>query len=152
MANIESTPEMAAELYKKMEDRLSVAKSKVNRPLTLADKIIFGHLDDPNVADQITRGETYINLRADRVVLQDVLGQSAMLQFMQTRRSTTAVPTTQHCDHLIQARVGGASDLKDSIDENEEVYDFLKDAAYKYGVGFCAPRAGIIHQVVLEEN
>ena len=151
MANIESTPEMAAELYKKMEDRLSVAKSKVNRPLTLADKIIFGHLDDPNVADQITRGETYINLRADRVVLQDVLGQSAMLQFMQTRRSTTAVPTTQHCDHLIQARVGGASDLKDSIDENEEVYDFLKDAAYKYGVGFWAPGAGIIHQVVLEE-
>ena len=151
MANIESTPEMAAELYKKMEDRLSVAKSKVNRPLTLADKIIFGHLDDPNVADQITRGESYINLRADRVVLQDVLGQSAMLQFMQTRRSTTAVPTTQHCDHLIQARVGGPSDLKDSIDENQEVYDFLKDAAYKYGVGFWAPGAGIIHQVVLEE-
>ncbi|HZA22324.1 MAG TPA: aconitate hydratase, partial [Dehalococcoidia bacterium] len=94
---------------------------------------------------------TYIDLRPDRVVLQDVLGQTAMLQFMQTRRDKVAVPTSQHCDHLIQARVEGQADLKDSLAENEEVYNFLRDAAAKYGVGFWGPGAGIVHQVVLEE-
>src|SRR5262249_60301096 len=86
----------------------------------------------------------------DRVVLQDVLGQTAMLQFMQTRRDSVAVPTTVHCDHLIQARVEGEADLRASLDENQEVYGFLRSAAAKYGVGFWGPGAGIIHQVVLE--
>ena len=95
-------------------------------------------------------GQSYLQLRPDRVVLQDVLGQTAMLQFMQTRRATVAVPTTVHCDHLIQARVEGEADLRASIEENQEVYGFLRSAAAKYGVGFWGPGAGIIHQVVLE--
>src|SRR5262249_1183994 len=86
----------------------------------------------------------------DRVVLQDVLGQTAMLQFMQTRRATVAVPATIHCDHLIQARVEGESDLRESLRENDEVYDFLRSAAARYGLGVGAPGAGILHQVVLE--
>src|SRR5205807_9392123 len=94
--------------------------------------------------------KSYDQLLPDRVILQDVLGQTAMLQFMQTRRAQTAVPTTVHCDHLIQARVEGESDLRESLAENNEVYDFLRTAAAKYGVGFWGPGAGIIHQVALE--
>src|SRR5947209_13437070 len=96
-------------------------------------------------------GKSYLMLRPDRVVLQDVLGQTAMLQFMQTRRAQIAVATTIHCDHLIQARVEGQADLRESLAENQEVYDFLKSAAAKYGAGFWGPGAGIIHQVVLEQ-
>src|SRR5947209_19409008 len=96
-------------------------------------------------------GKSYLMLRPDRVVLQDVLGQTAMLQFMQTRRAQIAVATTIHCDHLIQARVEGQADLRESLTENQEVYDFLKSAAAKYGAGFWGPGAGIIHQVVLEQ-
>ena len=116
----------------------------------LADKVLLSHLDDP-ASTGLERGKSYILLRPDRVILQDVLGQTAMLQFMQTRRTRTAVPTTQHCDHLIQARAEGASDLRESIAENQEVYNFLRTAAAKYGVGFWEPGAGIIHQVALEE-
>src|SRR5262249_29057945 len=96
------------------------------------------------------RGQTYLQLRPDRVILQDVLGQTALLQFTQTRRLRTAVPTTVHCDHLIQARVEGESDLRASLAENQEVYEFLRTAAAKFGVGFWGPGAGIIHQVALE--
>src|SRR4029077_7904773 len=96
-------------------------------------------------------GKSYLMLRPDRVVLQDVLGQTAMLQFMQTRRQHVAVATTIHCDHLIQARVEGSADLRESLAENQEVYDFLRSAAAKYGAGFWGPGAGIIHQVVLEQ-
>jgi aconitate hydratase len=150
MSTIDSTPEFASEVYRKMEQRLEIVRSRLNRPLTLADKVILGHLDDPETTE-LERGQTYLQLRPDRVILQDVLGQTAMLQFMQTRRTETAVPTTQHCDHLIQARVEGQSDLRDSLAENQEVYEFLRSAAAKYGVGFWGPGAGIIHQVVLEE-
>jgi aconitate hydratase len=115
----------------------------------LADKILLAHLDDPETTE-LDRGKTYVQLRPDRVILQDVLGQTAMLQFMQTRRTMTAVPTTVHCDHLIQARVEGRSDLRESLTENTEVYDFLRSASAKYGVGFWGPGAGIIHQVALE--
>src|SRR6266404_2834643 len=149
MVAIESTPEMAAAVYATMARNLAVVRRRLGRPLTLADKILLGHLDDPE-HQEIEPGKSYLQLRPDRVVFQDVLGQTGLLQFMQTRREKVAVPATIHCDHLIQARVEGASDLRESLAENKEVYDFLRSAAAKYGLGFWGPGAGIIHQVVLE--
>jgi aconitate hydratase len=149
MVTIESTAAMAAAVYDRMERTLNVVRRRLGRPLTLADKVLLGHLDDPDT-QEMEPGRSYLLLRPDRVVLQDVLGQTAMLQFMQTRRTHVAVPTTIHCDHLIQARVEGQADLQASIAENSEVYDFLKSAAAKFGAGFWGPGAGIIHQVVLE--
>src|SRR6266404_1565134 len=149
MVAIESTPEMAAAVYATMARNLAVVRRRLGRPLTLADKILLGHLDDPE-HQEIEPGKSYLQLRPDRVVFQDVLGQTGLLQFMQTRREKVAVPATIHCDHLIQARVEGASDLRESLAENQEVYDFLRTAAAKYGVGFWGPGAGIIHQVALE--
>ena len=149
MVTIESTPEMAAKVYETIERNLTIVRRRLGRPLTLADKVLLGHLDDPE-NQEIEPGKSYLLLHPDRVVLQDVLGQTAMLQFMQTRREKVAVPTTIHCDHLIQARVEGESDLHQSLEENQEVYDFLRSAAAKYGAGFWGPGAGIIHQVVLE--
>src|SRR2546428_2180736 len=150
MVTIESTPEMAAKVYETMERNLAIIRRRLGRPLTLADKVVLGHLDDPE-HQEMEPGKSYLMLRPDRVVLQDVLGQTAMLQFMQTRRLRVAVPTTIHCDHLIQARVEGQVDLRESLAENQEVYDFLRSAAAKYGAGFWGPGAGIIHQVVLEQ-
>ena len=150
MVTIDSTADMAAKVYETMERNLAVVRRRLGRPLTLADKVLLGHLDDPD-HQEMDPGESYLLLRPDRVVLQDVLGQTTMLQFMQTRRTRVAVPTTIHCDHLIQARVDGPADLRDSISENQEVYDFLRSAAAKYGAGFWGPGAGIIHQVVLEQ-
>jgi aconitate hydratase len=150
MVTIESTAEMAAKVYETMERNLAVVRRRLGRPLTLADKVLLGHADDPE-RQEMEAGKSYLFLRPDRVVLQDVLGQTAMLQFMQTRRQRVAVPTTIHCDHLIQARVEGQADLRESLAENQEVYDFLRSAAAKYGAGFWGPGAGIIHQVVLEQ-
>src|SRR5467141_3207284 len=150
MVTIESTPEMATKVFELMERNLAIVRRRLSRPLTLADKVLLGHLDDPEHQD-MEAGKSYLMLRPDRVVLQDVLGQTAMLQFMQTRRLRVAVPTTIHCDHLIQARVEGQADLRESLAENQEVYDFLRSAAAKYGAGFWGPGAGIIHQVVLEQ-
>jgi aconitate hydratase A / 2-methylisocitrate dehydratase len=150
MPPIESTPEFAQATYQRMQSTLAAVRAKVGKPMCLADKILLSHLDDPAAA-RLERGASYIELRPDRVVMQDVLGQTAMLQFMQTRRAKTAVPATIHCDHLIQARVEGSQDLRESLAENEEVYHFLRSAAAKYGVGFWGPGAGIIHQVVLEQ-
>ena len=150
MVTIESTAEMAARVYETMERNLAIVRRRLGRPLTLADKVLLGHADDPE-HQELEAGKSYLFLRPDRVVLQDVLGQTAMLQFMQTRRQHVAVPTSIHCDHLIQARVEGQSDLRESIAENQEVYDFLKSAAARYGAGFWGPGAGIIHQVVLEQ-
>ncbi|MCH8224700.1 MAG: aconitate hydratase, partial [Chloroflexi bacterium] len=146
---IDSTPEFVASVYQKMERNLEVVRGRLNRPLTLAEKVVLGHLDDPETAE-LERGQSYVQLRPDRVVLQDVLGQTAMLAFVQTGRARVAVPTTVHCDHLIQAREEGQSDLKESLTENEEVYDFLRSISAKFGLGFWGPGAGIIHQVVLE--
>ncbi len=146
---IDSTPEFVAEAYRKMEQTLETVRSRLNRPLTLAEKIMLGHLDDPAGAD-LTPGESYITLRPDRVAHQDVTGQMAILQFMQSGRQRTAVPTTVHCDHLIQARVGATPDLQQALNENNEVYRFLESACRKYGMGFWKPGSGIIHQVVLE--
>ncbi len=148
--NIDSTPEFVTEAYKKMERILAIVRSRVNGPMGLADKLLLSHLDDP-AGQELVPGQSYLWARPDRVVLQDVLGQTAMLQFMQTGRDSAAVPTTIHCDHLIQARVEGAQDLKESVAENGEVYDFLRSAGAKYGVGFWGPGAGIIHQVNLEQ-
>ncbi|HXJ81519.1 MAG TPA: aconitate hydratase [Candidatus Methylomirabilis sp.] len=149
MIVIESTPEFVLSVYQRMDRTLQALRAHLGRPLGLADKVLLSHLDDPS-STGMERGKSYIQLRPDRVILQDVLGQTAMLQFMQTRRTRTAVPTTVHCDHLIQARVQGESDLRESLAENQEVYDFLRTAAAKYGVGFWGPGAGIIHQVALE--
>jgi aconitate hydratase len=149
MVAIESTPEMAAAVYATMARNLAVVRRRLGKPLTLADKVLLGHLDDPE-HQALEPGESYLLLRPDRVVFQDVLGQTGLLQFMQTRRDKVAVPATIHCDHLIQARVEGAADLRESLAENKEVYEFLRSAAAKFGLGFWGPGAGIIHQVVLE--
>ena len=149
MASIELTPEMAEKVYAAIARNLAVVRRRLGRPLTLADKVLLGHLDDPE-HQALEAGHSYLLVRPDRVVFQDVLGQTGLLQFMQTRRPRVAVPSTIHCDHLIQARVEGARDLRESLAENQEVYDFLRSAAAKYGLGFWGPGAGIIHQVVLE--
>jgi aconitate hydratase A / 2-methylisocitrate dehydratase len=150
MVAIESTPEMTAAVYSTLARNLAVVRRRLGRPLTLADKVLLGHLDDPE-HQELEPGQSYLLVRPDRVVFQDVLGQTGLLQFMQTRREKVAVPATVHCDHLIQARVEGGSDLRESLAENKEVYDFLRSAAAKYGLGFWGPGAGIIHQVVLEQ-
>jgi aconitate hydratase A / 2-methylisocitrate dehydratase len=149
MDPIATTPTQAARLYEAMEHRLRTARRRLQRPLTLADKLLLAHLDDPESAE-LAPGRSHLPLRPDRVVLQDVLGQTAVLQFAQTGRDRVAVPTSIHCDHLIQARDHGGADLRASLAENDEVYTFLRAAAAKYGAGFWQPGAGIIHQVVLE--
>ena len=149
MVSIESTRDFATQTYQRMAETLGTVRQRLNRPLSLAEKVLLSHLDDPE-NQEIVPGETYIRVRPDRVILQDVLGQTAMLQFMQTLRDKVAVPTTIHCDHLIQARHDGVQDLRESLAENDEVYGFLRSAAARYGVGFWEPGAGIIHQVNLE--
>jgi len=149
MRNIDSTPDLVTATYKRMSENISTLRDRLNRPLGLADKVLLSHLDDAQ-SQELIPGTSYLNIRPDRVMLQDVLGQTGMLQFMQTLKPTVAVPTTIHCDHLIQARNEGVQDLKESLAENDEVYNFLKSAAAKYGAGFWGPGAGIIHQVNLE--
>ena len=149
MVTIESTPEMVATVYATMAHNLGIVRKRLPRPLTLADKVLFGHLDNPR-EQALEPGSSYLFLRPDRVILQDVLGQTGMLQFMQTKRDKVAVPTTIHCDHLIQARAEGKADLLASVAENGEVYELLRSAAARYGAGFWEPGAGIIHQVALE--
>jgi aconitate hydratase len=146
---IAPTPDSARRSYERMARSLERARRRLPGPLTLADKLLLGHLDDADGAP-FAPGESLLLLRPDRVVLQDVLGQTAMLQFAQTGRARVALPTTIHCDHLIQARSAADADLRDSLAENQEVYAFLRSAAAKYGAGFWEPGAGIIHQVVLE--
>ena len=128
MVTIDSTPEFVSSVYETMTGKLAQVRRRLNRPLSLAEKVLLAHLDDPDNTELVP-GQTYIQVRPDRVILQDVLGQTAMLQFMQTLRDRTAVPTTVHCDHLIQAREEGSSDLRESLAENQEVYGFLRSAA-----------------------
>ncbi|ETO14614.1 hypothetical protein RFI_22754, partial [Reticulomyxa filosa] len=127
-----------------------VVKKAVRRPLSLSEKILYSHLDDPSVAGDIVRGKSHLKLRPDRVAMQDATAQMAVLQFMSSGLPTTAVPTTIHCDHLIQAYKGAKADLEAAWKENAEVYDFLATAASKYGMGFWKPGSGIIHQIILE--
>lgn len=147
---VESTPEFVQAAYRKMTERLAVMRERLGRPLSLAEKLIFGHLDDPANAD-VTPGKAYIGLRPDRVAMQDATAQMALLQFMSAGLKTAAVPTTVHCDHLILARIGAKDDLKNAAQMNSEVYDFLRTVSAKFGIGFWKPGAGIIHQVVLEQ-
>ncbi|AJC17060.1 aconitate hydratase [Pandoraea sputorum] len=141
--------EALARLYAAMADKLAIVRRRLGHPLTLSESVLLGHLTDP-LTQPLVPGKSYLALGVDRVMFQDVLGQTGMLQFMQTGRERVAVPASIHCDHLIQARVEGRADLKASVDENYEVYAFLRSAAAKYGLGFWEPGAGIIHQVVLE--
>ncbi len=137
-------------VYAGMGERINVARNTVGRPLTLTEKILYSHLYDGNATQAFERGKSYVDFAPDRVAMQDATAQMALLQFMQAGKPTVAVPSTVHCDHLIQARVGADSDLKDAYSENKEVYDFLASVSNKYGIGFWKPGAGIIHQVVLE--
>jgi aconitate hydratase A / 2-methylisocitrate dehydratase len=146
---IDSTPEFVAQVYATMEKRLAIVKRRLGRPLTYAEKVVFSHLDDPE-GQELAAGKSYLLLRPDRVAMQDATAQMALLQFAHAGRPFVAVPTTVHCDHLIRARVGAAADMSVALDENREVYEFLRSASNKYGIGFWKPGAGIIHQVVLE--
>jgi len=132
-----------------LQKNVDIVKSRLRRPLTLSEKIVYGHLDEPEIAD-IVRGESYLRLRPDRVAMQDATAQMAMLQFVASGIPRVAVPSTIHCDHLIEAQLGGAKDLSRAKDINSEVYDFLSTAGAKYGAGFWKPGSGIIHQIILE--
>ena len=146
---IESTPELALNVYKRLEENISKFRKLVGRSLTLSEKILAGHLENiPSKAPQ--EGKDYVFLRPDRVALQDVTGQMVLLQFMQTGLKQATLPTTVHCDHLIRAQVEGETDMRISLNENSEVFRFLESSCSKYGIGFWKPGAGIIHQVVLE--
>lgn len=135
--------------YPKLQANLEVVKKRLARPLTLSEKVLYSHLDDPTNQD-IVRGESYLKLRPDRVAMQDATAQMAMLQFISSGLPRVAVPSTIHCDHLIQAQIDGPKDLKRAIEINKEVYNFLATAGAKYGVGFWKPGSGIIHQIILE--
>ncbi len=137
------------ELYESMPERVAKARRKFGRPLTLAEKILVTHTDDFD-AQRWERGKAHLRLRVDRVSMQDVTGQMAILQFMHSGKKRAVVPSTLHCDHLIRAESGAPEDMKRAITENNEVYNFLRSAAKKYGIGFWKPGSGIIHQVVLE--
>jgi aconitate hydratase len=149
MSSIDTTVELVSGVYDQLDRNLGVARRRLNRPLTYAEKIFLGHLADPE-NEELEAGKSYVATRPDRVAMQDATAQMALLQFMLAGRETTAAPTTVHCDHLIQARVGADGDLAQANDVNREVYDFLRSSSARYGIGFWGPGAGIIHQVVLE--
>jgi len=140
---------MIRAVYAALPTRVAASRARAGRPLTLAEKILYAHLDDA-FKEQPERGRTTVLLRPDRVAMQDATAQMAILQFMTAGRSEAAVPTTVHCDHLIRARVGAFKDLAIAESTNKEVYDFLASASNKYGLGFWKPGSGIIHQVILE--
>lgn len=143
-------PDTAIEpVYERMASTLDVVKKRLGRPLTLAEKIVYGHLQEPETAE-LVRGESYLKLRPDRVAMQDATAQMATLQFISAGIPTTQVPTTIHCDHLIAAQDGAEEDLSRASEQNKEVYQFLSSSAAKYGLGFWHPGSGIIHQIVLE--
>ncbi|MBX2987305.1 MAG: aconitate hydratase [Bdellovibrionaceae bacterium] len=148
-SRIETTPEMVKSVYAKSRERLAVIRQRLNRPLTLAEKILFGHLDDPQ-GQELVRGQSFLLLRPDRVAMQDATAQMALLQFMLAGKDEAAVPSTVHCDHLIQGYKGQAPDMVAAMKTNEEVYHFLSTVSSRYNIGFWKPGAGIIHQVILE--
>ena len=142
--------EMIKAVYDKMGSRIDAARKVVNKPLTLTEKILYAHLYDGDATESYERGKSYVNFSPDRVAMQDATAQMALLQFMQAGKKKVAVPSTVHCDHLIQAEIGAVADLEKAKANNKEVYDFLQSVSNKYGIGFWGPGAGIIHQVVLE--
>ncbi|EEP80597.1 aconitate hydratase [Uncinocarpus reesii 1704] len=135
--------------YKKMSENLDIVRARLNRPLTFAEKILYSHLDDPH-GQEIERGKSYLKLRPDRVACQDATAQMAILQFMSAGMPSVATPSTVHCDHLIEAQVGGDKDLARANEINKEVYNFLSSSCAKYNIGFWKPGSGIIHQILLE--
>ena len=142
--------EMLKKFYSSYKDRIEKVRKVLNRPLTLTEKILYTHLYEEDYIKDFKRGEEYVYFRPDRVAMQDATAQMALLQFMNAGKEKVEVPTTVHCDHLIQAYQGAKEDLKVAKETNKEVYDFLKEASSKYGIGFWKPGAGIIHQIVLE--
>ncbi|KAF2519484.1 aconitate hydratase [Flavobacterium salilacus subsp. salilacus] len=142
--------EMIKKVYANMAERVDKARELVGRPLTLSEKILYSHLWDGTPSQAFTRGKDYVDFAPDRVACQDATAQMALLQFMHAGKPKVAVPTTVHCDHLIQAKVGANADLKRAKEQSNEVFDFLSSVSNKYGIGFWKPGAGIIHQVVLE--
>ncbi len=142
--------EMIKKVYGQMAERIDAARNVVGKPLTLSEKILYNHLWDGAATSAFTRGEDYVDFAPDRIACQDATAQMALLQFMQAGKPKVAVPTTVHCDHLIQAKQGAKKDLKRANEVSNEVFDFLGSVSNKYGIGFWAPGAGIIHQVVLE--
>jgi aconitate hydratase len=141
--------ELIRKVYSELRGKQRQAREKTGRPLTLAEKILFAHYDG-ELKEIPVRGETYVNLKPDRVAMQDATAQMALLQFMQAGKAKTAVPSTVHCDHLIRAKEGAHKDLETALGENHEVYEFLRTVSEKYSIGFWKPGAGIIHQVILE--
>jgi aconitate hydratase len=144
-----STPvELVEGVYATLAERVTQGRARLGRPLTLTEKILLNHLVDPH--QDLERGESYADFRPDRVAMQDATAQMALLQFMTAGLDEVAAPSTVHCDHLIQAKVGAQIDLGVAIDTNQEVYEFLRSVSARYGIGFWGPGSGIIHQVVLE--
>ncbi|WP_417266156.1 aconitate hydratase [Brumimicrobium sp.] len=142
--------DMIKEVYSQMAERVDKARELVGKPLTLSEKILYSHLWDGTPNKSFERGKDYVDFAPDRIACQDATAQMALLQFMQAGKKTVAVPTTVHCDHLIQAKQGASKDLLRANETSNEVFDFLESVSNKYGIGFWRPGAGIIHQVVLE--
>jgi aconitate hydratase len=142
--------DMIKRFYQGYAAKIEAARKIVNRPLTLTEKILYAHLWSGNATQAFERGKDYVDFAPDRVAMQDATAQMALLQFMQSGRTKVSVPSTVHCDHLIQAQIGAIPDLTRAKSQNKEVYDFLASVSNKYGIGFWKPGAGIIHQVVLE--
>ena len=141
--------EMIKKVYSSLKDKVDIAKKVCNHPLTLSEKILYSHLWN-NPENPFERGNDYVDFAPDRIACQDATAQMALLQFMQAGKNKVAVPTTVHCDHLIQAKIGAGPDLQEAINSSNEVFNFLESVSNKYGIGFWKPGAGIIHQVVLE--
>ena len=142
--------EMIKKLYADFPGKVEAARKATNKPLSLTEKILYAHLWQGNATEAYERGKSYVDFAPDRVAMQDATAQMALLQFMQSGRAKVAVPSTVHCDHLIEAKVDSKTDLDRAVHESSEVYDFLASVSNKYGIGFWKPGAGIIHQVVLE--
>lgn len=142
--------DMIKKHYASLPSKIEAARKQLGKPLTLSEKILYSHLDPTSKLNDYKRGEDYVYFSPDRVAMQDATAQMALLQFMMAGKAKVAVPSTVHCDHLIQAKVGAGADLERANDSNSEVYDFLSTVSDKYGVGFWKPGAGIIHQIVLE--
>ncbi|MBU2019225.1 MAG: aconitate hydratase [Bacteroidetes bacterium] len=142
--------DMIKKVYAQFPGRIEAARKVVGRPLTLTEKILYAHLWDGNATEDFPRGKAYVDFAPDRVAMQDATAQMALLQFMQAGKAKVAVPSTVHADHLIQAKIGASVDLQESLNKNNEVFNFLSSISNKYGIGFWKPGAGIIHQVVLE--
>ena len=142
--------DMVTEFYSNYTTKVAAAREFLGRPLTLSEKILYAHLWEELPQKAFERGNSYVDFAPDRVAMQDATAQMALLQFMSAGRKKVAVPSTVHCDHLIQARVGATTDLQESINKSNEVFNFLASVSNKYGIGFWKPGAGIIHQVVLE--